>query len=109
MPKMRVGFWKSSAACDMPTPTANPEAWAGQAEFVANLLALESRTEAVSFRGISYCRLCCRSNGNREFRHALAEWPEGLRHYIAEHNVRPPDEFIEFVNGADHGAASDRR
>jgi len=66
---------------------------------------LEKRIEsdAVNYRGYSECRLCdLRRNGSREFvlktEGGEVHWPEGLRHYIEAHNVRPSPHFIELLH-----------
>jgi hypothetical protein len=54
-----------------------------------------------SYRGYSGCRLCGRLNGTREFSLTKNDieyrWPEGLKHYIAEHRVALPKRFEEIV------------
>jgi len=44
--------------------------------------------------GPSSCRICGKMNGTRELADGTFMWPEGLAHYVAEHSVRLPDEFI---------------
>jgi len=54
-----------------------------------------------SCRGYSWCRFCCGAEpeqmGAREFTDGIWCWPEGLAHYIKDHNVRLPDEFYRSV------------
>ena len=59
--------------------------------------SVESRAKRVGYRGFSPCRLCERDNGNSAFRVADWEWPEGFRHYLADHDIRPSQSFEEFV------------
>lgn len=49
-----------------------------------------------SYRGISWCRFGCghRSMGSRELTDGEWVWPEGLSHYVREHGVVLPEEFI---------------
>lgn len=48
--------------------------------------------------GYSPCRLCgLASNGNLDLTDGTYIWPEGLAHYVLEHSVRLPDEFIHHV------------
>jgi hypothetical protein len=49
------------------------------------------------YRGSSTCRCCGESNGYREFRIEDWCWPEGLMHYVKEHNVEPPEDFKQWV------------
>lgn len=46
---------------------------------------------------MSLCRICGRLNGCSEFTLGEWQWPSGLRHYVEQHNVKPSDEFIEFI------------
>lgn len=56
---------------------------------------------AVQFRGLSRCRFCGRENGSKELSDGTFSWPEGLPHYLEEHGVRLPDEFVEHVAAGD--------
>lgn len=49
------------------------------------------------YHGYSKCRLCGCRNGCKEFIIDEFMWPEGFRHYIQAHNVRPTQEFIDFI------------
>ena len=51
-----------------------------------------------SWMGCSECRICRKwDNGS----HCLTDgewiWPEGFAHYIEKHNVKPPQEFVDYV------------
>lgn len=47
--------------------------------------------------GYSPCRFCGRDNGALELSDGVFVWPEGLAHYVADHAVRLPDEFVSHV------------
>ena len=50
------------------------------------------------WRGYSTCRICGLSpNGSTCIADDTFVWPEGFAHYIEEHSVRPPQEFIDHV------------
>jgi hypothetical protein len=49
------------------------------------------------WRGLSSCRLCGVHNGSTCLTDGTYVWPSGFSHYIREHNVRPPDDFIQHV------------
>ena len=51
------------------------------------------------FMGPARCRLCGRGVGNEEWSDGVFIWPEGLGHYVEEHSVRLPQEFIDHVEG----------
>jgi hypothetical protein len=97
-PKTYEGHWRHAAGEDskLPWPVPDP-AWPGTAAFLRALDAAEAKAIVVDFMGISKCRLCGRANGSSEFRLRRWGWPEGYRHYIADHQVRPSPEFERFV------------
>lgn len=100
---MREGFWCSSFEPNLPVPVPNDESWPGQALFLRKLFTVQSKAPHVAFRGWSRCRLCGQANGNKEFTEVINgqawTWPEGFRHYVLEHNVRPSLAFQEFIIG----------
>lgn len=49
------------------------------------------------YRGSSRCRICGILNGAADRHDDVYIWPSGFAHYIAEHGVRPPDEFVQHV------------
>lgn len=61
------------------------------------LARLETRPDVRlrAYRGWSNCRLCGHRNGYCEYELTIGNveyrWPEGLRHYIAEHRVALPE------------------
>lgn len=44
--------------------------------------------------GYSRCRICNAQNGNLELTDDVFIWPEGLAHYVRDHAVRLPVEFV---------------
>jgi hypothetical protein len=52
-----------------------------------------------AFGGVSWCRFRCgfRDLGSLEFTDGKYLWPEGLVHYIEKHNVKLPQEVIDFM------------
>ncbi|MFI5707785.1 hypothetical protein [Kribbella sp. NPDC051620] len=48
--------------------------------------------------GYSPCRLCdSTTNGSLELSDGVYVWPEGLKHYVSDHGLRPPRSFVEHV------------
>lgn len=47
------------------------------------------------YRGWSDCRVCGTRNGSCDLTDGFYVWPEGFAHYIEEHSVRPPQDFID--------------
>lgn len=95
---LRVGFWSSEYEPYLPIPVPSPRPWQMQALFCTLLSRLQdSKAKFVDYRGFSLCRCCGRPNGNREFTYGHFTWPEGLLHYVVDHNITPPSDFIAFV------------
>jgi hypothetical protein len=55
---------------------------------------LQRGTRVNQARGLSLCRFCERHNGSAELTDGVYCWPEGLAHYVSEHDVRLPEEFV---------------
>jgi hypothetical protein len=62
-------------------------------DYVSSYLA-EGRV-VWGFMGYSPCRFCGVDNGDLELSDGTYLWPSGLAHYLIEHGVRLPDEFVE--------------
>ncbi len=71
-----------------------------------HLLKLEKNTKnedyVQSYRGLSHCRICDKRNGYKEYVLTISEtqkvnWPEGFRHYVEAHDIRPSDKFFEYI------------
>ncbi len=96
---LREGFWKPDDHSYLPLPQPSEFAWRGKSDFLVSLSRVEAKAKQVSYRGWSTCRICKEPNGSREFRHEGWAWPQGYRHYVEEHNVRPSLAFHEFIVG----------
>lgn len=72
-------------------------AWArSERQLVAEYL--ERGTLVNQYRGLSWCRFCRRHNGSAELTDGAFCWPEGLAHYLWEHDVRLPGRIITHVH-----------
>jgi hypothetical protein len=108
---IKEGFWKGYGEAEfLPMPVANKQPWQGQDIFLKALCQLEDKlTKAYenrdpnsyshinAYRGWSTCRICDIHNGSREFDYNGYVWPQGFRHYIKDHNVKPTDGFIQMI------------
>ena len=80
------------------SPGGWPEAkWPQRAAFLEMLDRAEAEAQRAFSRGYSRCRICRCLNGTQSFQLDVWEWPEGFRHYVAEHEVRPSPECELFV------------
>lgn len=96
----REGYWKSDEEPLLPKPVANEKPWKGKAVFLKALAATEATASGLSkYKGHSICRICGERNGSGEYQSRGWVWPDGLRHYVKAHNVRPSLAFQEMVLG----------
>jgi hypothetical protein len=98
------GFWRLSESiesgilhADLPFPIAQKQSWENRDIFLSKLVHKESIAKKIAYRGYSSCRLCNKRNGYLEYEYGGWRWPEGLSHYVEEHNVKPSDDFIAFI------------
>ena len=100
-PERIEGYWRrlqdESSHLPWPQPYKN---WAGRDQFLHSLSMVEAKAIPVDFMGYSSCRLCGMQNGAVEFWFNSWAWPEGFRHYVADHDVRPSLDFESFVHAA---------
>lgn len=90
-----LGYWRNELHPEYPDPSNWVDSqWATEErETVAEYLG--SGSVAMAFMGYSPCRICGIDNGALEFTDGTYQWPEGLGHYVEEHSVRLPHEFVE--------------
>ena len=55
---------------------------------------LKSAPSVWHYRGLSLCRFGCGQNGSGEHSDGEWCWPEGLAHYVEQHHVKLPDDFV---------------
>lgn len=96
---MKIGYWT-----DMKRPDSFIKKWKKRKIFLKQLKKIEEiiyegkRGRIFSYKGSSHCRICKICNGSKEFKLGKYTWPEGYIHYIEEHKVKPPQDFIDFIN-----------
>lgn len=94
----KEGFWYSKYEPSLPMPVGNDKPWNGQREFVLKLKKKQETARCRAYKGSSMCRICNEHNGSEEFSTKEWTWPQGLLHYIEEHNVEPSLAFQEMIN-----------
>ena len=81
-----------------PYPEENKNMWSGQQQFIEQLKNKEDQLKLIDTNRIKDCLICHKKNVNKgKFIDAEFVWEDGLKHYIEVHNIKPSDEFIEFV------------
>ncbi|RRD04749.1 hypothetical protein EII34_09425 [Arachnia propionica] len=93
-----IGYWDG--------PLASP-GWPTVEDFVDSNWDAEERELVADhlqtgmivrrYMGYSPCRFCGRNNGSLELTDGHFVWPEGLAHYVLEHDVRLPERFVRHV------------
>jgi hypothetical protein len=51
------------------------------------------------YYGFSPCRLCKQLLASGDPFDGIYTWPKGFSHYLKQHNVKPPQEFIDHATG----------
>ena len=99
-----IGYWAGNKESHMdpyphPSYLQDPKFWEEKGEYIKSIIVdyLDGCVEVNCYRGLSPCRLCNENLGNCERTDGVYLWPEKLSHYITEHNVILPEEFIEFA------------
>ncbi|GAB3831962.1 hypothetical protein [Kribbella italica] len=92
-----IGYWGGPSAQDWPNPHefVDPSWDRDERETVREYL--EDGFVLRAFGGISRCRFCDQPNGALERTDGQWYWPDGLAHYLAEHDVRLPQSFVDHV------------
>lgn len=90
-----IGYWAGPTAPDWPDPRdfVDPTWDQGERETIADYLRCGFVFRA--FGGVSTCRFCGRQNGALELSDGVWYWPDGLVHYVTDHDVRLPSGFVE--------------
>jgi hypothetical protein len=92
-----IGYWRNDQHPEYPDP--NDFVFEPLPEEQRDLLvtALENGARVRFFMGYSTCRICGHLNGTSELTDGEHQWPEGLVHYIKDHNVSLPVEVMNSV------------
>ena len=94
-----IGYW-SDGKNGFPLPQSN--AVENNEEAIKMLDKILENATALSFRGFSKCRCCNKNNGNKEYsivaNNKTYIIPEGYRHYLVEHKIKPSPLIAEIYN-----------
>lgn len=94
-----IGYWRSEDGRNDEWPDAHDfvdATWDRQERYMVRTY-LSSGTIARAYRGLSPCRFCGQHNGSKLYTDGVYAWPEGLAHYIDEHDVRLPLQIVQHV------------
>ena len=101
-----IGYWQSYTQPFLPSPGNSVKNYYNTQQIYDYTKILNSsKMVAGNQMGFSWCRFRCGeiNMGNKEFTNGIYIWPEGLVHYVNDHNIILPNEFLmsissEFVN-----------
>jgi hypothetical protein len=96
-----IGYWRSALEPRWPDPRDFVDASWDESDREAVAAYLETGGfEPWAQCGYSWCRICGVDNGSCERSDGIYLWPEGLSHYIRQHNLRLPAVVIEHILSA---------
>jgi hypothetical protein len=103
-PLRQEGFWcdlteKDFVLKEFPFPQTNQIIEGEIADFISKLTQVENKTPTFKCMGHSTCRICGEQNGNETYYTDLFAWPQGFKHYIKEHGVKPSAAFVLHIRG----------
>jgi hypothetical protein len=94
-----IGYWHDPSRPDDGLPVAQDHVdttWDSRERdlVVDYVLCADVLTQ---WRGVSACRFCGKFVGSKCLTDKVYQWPEGYVHYLQEHGVKPPQEFIDHI------------
>ena len=101
LPGLRfIGFWRSSYDPLLPDPSLYVDPSWDPAERAKVVAHLRSAPVVEHWMGSSTCCICnLRPLGSTDQCDGVYLWPSGFPHYVENHHVRPPKEFVAHVLG----------
>jgi hypothetical protein len=111
-----VGYWKSEHEPDLPEPMDYIDTNVSYEERRRLIHYLGRDNKYIPYLGYSFCRFSCGKPdvemGCYDVTDGTYVWPEGLIHYIEEHSVWLPEEFIRHTmlnSGSDYSSIDLRK
>lgn len=96
--KTRHGRQEIGEDWDDKKPPSSPS-WTHSDSFARALLEAERKAHVKHHKGIPRCSHCGQGAPATSYQLGEFEWPSLLVHYVRYHNVRPPQDFINFIRG----------
>lgn len=96
-----IGLWIENLKDQRYLP---PQAFVGDLDPIDKQMVINYLTQGelfAQYRGYSWCRFGCGVDdsemGSCELTDGEWVWPQGLSHYVRQHNVRLPDSFLSHI------------
>lgn len=105
--KLHIGYWANSKDPKLdsyekrgillawPEDYVDPD-WKGHERNLV-IAHLRNAPDSNHYFGFATCRLCGIKVGSSEKSDGTYVWPAGLAHYLEDHSLRPPPEFLSHV------------
>lgn len=94
----KIGFWAPPDEYpNVLTETNNPWGKNNPLQLGAVVWHLEHGIVVARYSGMSKCLICEKPLGNVDMSDQVYCWPQGYEHYLMEHEVKPPDDFIAHI------------
>lgn len=91
---------RDSKGNKFPVPIIESE-WLFQEKFAKKIKYLEKilfdSKKYLEFENKKKCKLCDQSYSNGTYKLERYIWEDNLTHYIEKHNIKPPEEFIDYI------------
>ena len=75
--------------------------WLHQDVFIKKMKILEKilmdSGKFIKFNETKKCKLCDKSHSQGTYKLERYVWHDDLTHYVEKHNIRPPEEFIDYI------------
>lgn len=92
---IEVGYWRKKKDSGEFLPWPEQSIHTDDDEIITKYLAKGKMRD--SYKGESLCRICGIRNGSCDLTDGIYLWPSGLVHYVREHGVKLPKEFVDYV------------
>jgi len=94
-----VGFWWTGTGSALPHPNDMIDRSWSVKERRKVLAYLRTGRVKTRWMGNAHCRCGCLESvpGSADMTDEVWVWPEGLSHYIEEHGVRLPSDFVAYI------------
>lgn len=94
-----IGYWHSKDYPNYPDPAWFIDPTWDLSEKKLVIRYLISGITFLEYEGFSWCRFRCGAShiGTKELSDGIYYWPEGLVHYIEQHQVKLPKKFLRHV------------
>ena len=100
----KIGFWKSEYEPHLPSPIISDNIYPDEfiekckewTKTIGTSLSIYDK-RITHYMGYSDCRICGQLNGSVEYTYNGFIFPEGVFHYIIDHNIEIDEQFMRMI------------